>query len=70
VSDDLFSRALDHHRAGRLGDAEAGYRQALESDPDAPRILHQLGLLALQTNRPTPGSLVVGAGVCAQPGVR
>jgi protein O-GlcNAc transferase len=53
VSDDLFSRALDHHRAGRLGDAEAGYRQALESDPDAPRILHQLGLLALQTNRPT-----------------
>ncbi len=53
VSDDLFSRALDHHRAGRLGDAEAGYRQALESEPDAPRILHQLGLLALQTNRPT-----------------
>lgn len=52
MSDELFSRALDHHRAGRLGDAEAGYRQALESDPDAPRILHQLGLLALQTNRP------------------
>ena len=39
----LFDLAFDHHRAGRLGSAAAGYRQALRHRPDDPRPLYWLG---------------------------
>jgi protein O-GlcNAc transferase len=48
-SEQAFERALDHHRAGRLGDAERGYRQILEHEPQHPDALHLLGVIALQT---------------------
>lgn len=35
--------ALDHHQAGRLGEAERLYRQFLLSQPDEPEILNKLG---------------------------
>ncbi|CAO3378228.1 tetratricopeptide repeat protein [Azospirillum argentinense] len=47
-------RAVDHHRAGRLADAERDYRAVLASDPRHPDALHLLGVLALQAGHPGP----------------
>jgi predicted O-linked N-acetylglucosamine transferase (SPINDLY family) len=41
-----------HHRAGRLREAEAHYRQVLSADPRQADAWHLLGLLALQAGRP------------------
>ena len=40
--------AVAHHHAGRIGDAEAIYRQVLATDPENPDALHLLGVVALQ----------------------
>ena len=48
----LLRRALDHHRAGRLGDAEPAYRRLLSQDGDDPDLLYLLGMLLGQTSRP------------------
>jgi tetratricopeptide (TPR) repeat protein len=47
----LFQRARQHHQAGRLADAEAGYRQILTEAPDHAEALHLLGMLCGQTGR-------------------
>jgi predicted TPR repeat methyltransferase len=49
---DSFQIALEHHRGGRLRQAEAGYRAALRDEPDHPDALHWLGVLTLQAGRP------------------
>jgi predicted O-linked N-acetylglucosamine transferase (SPINDLY family) len=46
-----FARALQLHQEGRLGEAEALYRQVLSLDPRHPVAFHFLGVLALQTSR-------------------
>ncbi|MDQ2917581.1 MAG: tetratricopeptide repeat protein [Pseudomonadota bacterium] len=43
--------ALDHHRAGRLREAEPLYRQILRVAPDHPDALHWLGVLAHQAGQ-------------------
>src|SRR5262245_46374197 len=40
--------ALEHHRAGRLEEAEKAYRQALAADPGNVDALHFTGVLAFQ----------------------
>jgi predicted TPR repeat methyltransferase len=45
---DLFQIALEHHRGGRVRQAESGYRAALQADPHNPDALHWLGVLTLQ----------------------
>jgi predicted O-linked N-acetylglucosamine transferase (SPINDLY family) len=40
--------AMQHHRAGRLSDAENIYRQILAAQPNHPDALHMLGVVALQ----------------------
>lgn len=47
----LLATAVQHHRAGRLGEAEKLYRQILQADPNQADALHMLGVLALQTGR-------------------
>jgi len=47
-----IAAALEHHRAGRLGEAEAGYRVVLERDPQNPDANNLLGMLALDTGHP------------------
>ncbi len=42
-----LSTAIDHHRAGRLAQAEELYRQILEVSPEHQDALHLLGRLAL-----------------------
>jgi tetratricopeptide (TPR) repeat protein len=42
---------LTHHNQGRLAEAEAAYRRALEADGDCAEAWHLLGVVALQVNR-------------------
>lgn len=48
-SDDLLPRAIAAHRAGRLGEAESGYRAILRRDAQAADALHLLGVLLAGT---------------------
>jgi protein O-GlcNAc transferase len=49
---ELFTTALQHHRAGRLHDAEALYRRILATQSNHPDSLHMLGVIAHQTGQP------------------
>jgi protein O-GlcNAc transferase len=44
-------RGMEHHRAGRLAEAEGIYREILSQAPDEPEVLHLLGYLAFQVQR-------------------
>jgi tetratricopeptide (TPR) repeat protein len=44
--------ALDHHRAGRLNQAEQIYRQVLSAQPNHPWALQLLGMVAYQAGNP------------------
>lgn len=44
--------ALGHHQAGRLDEAEAGFRRVLKQRPDNSHLLHLLGVLALGKGHP------------------
>src|SRR5690348_946770 len=45
----MLDDIIELHRAGRLGEAEAGYRELLAADPDNAEVLHLLGILRAQT---------------------
>jgi predicted O-linked N-acetylglucosamine transferase (SPINDLY family) len=44
----LLQEALEHHRGGRLAQAEACYRRVLEREPENVDALHFLGVVAYQ----------------------
>lgn len=44
----MLSRAVALHRSGRLDEAEKTYRELLRLSPNAPDVLHYLGLIAFQ----------------------
>ena len=48
----LIDEGLARHRAGRLAEAEAYYRRALERVPDSADALHLAGLATFQAGRP------------------
>ena len=43
--------AVQHHKSGRLSDAESLYQQILQTDPDHPIALHLLGVIAHQMGK-------------------
>ncbi len=47
-----FRTAIAHHEAGRMEEAEAGYRAVLEIDPKHLDAIHHLGILAYQGQAP------------------
>jgi Tfp pilus assembly protein PilF/2-polyprenyl-3-methyl-5-hydroxy-6-metoxy-1,4-benzoquinol methylase len=49
---ETLQEALQHHQAGRLVEAEALYRQILDTDPEQPEALHWLGVIELQQGQP------------------
>lgn len=61
--------ALQHHQAGRLQEAEALYRQILQSQPDHPDALHLLGLLAHQSGRHETAVELIGKAIAINPAV-
>jgi tetratricopeptide (TPR) repeat protein len=56
-----FAAAVETHRAGRLAEAERGYRRILHDHPDHADSLHLLGLLALQAGHPDDAYQLVSA---------
>ena len=51
----MLTRAIAHHQAGRLSDAEGLYRAILQIQPHHPDANHNLGVLAVQLNQPQVG---------------
>jgi tetratricopeptide (TPR) repeat protein len=49
--DQAIELALQHHRAGRLSEAETIYRRVLAAMPEHPVALHYLGVIAHQLGR-------------------
>ncbi|MBU4260887.1 MAG: tetratricopeptide repeat protein [Proteobacteria bacterium] len=48
----ILEQAIAHHQAGRLNDAEKLYRTILQTQPRHPDANHNIGVLALQINKP------------------
>ncbi len=57
-SEQTLAAAMEHHRAGRLIDAERLYRSVCDADPKNARAFHLLGVVAHQLKRPDAASLV------------
>ena len=53
--DKKLDEALNHHLAGRMAEAEAGYRKVIAQAPRATDAIHFLGLLLHQTRRSSEG---------------
>ena len=60
--------AIAHHEAGRLAQAEAVYRQLLESEPKHVDALHLLGVLALQRGELARAGELIGRSLEHFPG--
>src|SRR6185312_5011402 len=50
-SEDIFARAINMHAAGRFADAEQGYRQVMQINPQHAGAYQNLGVLAFQLGR-------------------
>ena len=62
-----LEQAYAHHMAGRLEQADAGYRGVLESAPEQFDALHMLGVLALQAGRPQQAADCIARALRADP---
>lgn len=60
--------ALGHHQAGRLREAEAGYRAALREQPDHPDALHLLGVLLHQQGQYDQAMQLIRQAIALRPG--
>ena len=67
ASADLLNQALAHHAAGRLGDAEAIYRQLLRTDANQPVPMHMLGVAAHQAGNNEMAVDLIGQALALQP---
>jgi protein O-GlcNAc transferase len=66
-ADQAFALALQHHQAGRLAEAERGYREILRSEPEHADSLHLLGVIALQNGDFTSALSLVERAVALRP---
>jgi tetratricopeptide (TPR) repeat protein len=65
--DQAIALALDHHRAGRLAEAEAIYRQVLAAQPNHTDALNLLGTLAHQVGRRDVALELIGRALALRP---
>ena len=68
-SANALNQAIDHHRAGRLGDAEQIYQRILELDPDNANVWHLHGVVALQEGRQELAIARIERAICLSPTV-
>lgn len=64
---DALQIATEHHRSGRLAEAEAIYRRILAEYPDEPDSLHLLGLAEHQRGRSAEAIALLERAVALQP---
>ncbi len=62
-----FEAALEHHRAGRLREAETAYRDLLAREPGNADAVHGLGVVALQAGRPEEAVGLIAQAVALRP---
>jgi protein O-GlcNAc transferase len=65
TTDRQFAAALDHHKAGRLAEAERLYRQVCAADSLHAPARHRLGVIAHQLGRPDAAVLLERAAALA-----
>jgi tetratricopeptide (TPR) repeat protein len=64
---EAIQAAVQHHQAGRLGQAEALYRQVLAQQPNHPDALHLLGVIASQSGRHDVALQLIGQAISIDP---
>ncbi|MEA2707913.1 MAG: protein O-GlcNAc transferase [Phycisphaerales bacterium] len=62
-----LSVAVEHHRAGRLAQAETIYRQVLAADPNQADALHLLGMIAQQAGQHQHAEQLLARAIRVQP---
>jgi tetratricopeptide (TPR) repeat protein len=60
---------LDRHKAGKLAEAEAIYRQVLQAEPRHPDALNLLGLVMGDSGRPEVAVELIAAAIAANPSI-
>lgn len=63
----LYRKALDHHREGHFAQAEAAYRELLAQNPRHADTLHLLGILLHQTGRHGDAAATIGKAISLNP---
>ena len=66
-AEQAFALALEHHRAGRLAEAERGYRAILQREPEHADSLNLLGVIALQSGNLEAALSLVQRAVALRP---
>jgi tetratricopeptide (TPR) repeat protein len=67
--DDLMQQALDHHRQGRLSDAEGRYRLVLQHQPTHAAAMHHLGVVARQSGHIAQALELMSRSIELEPGI-
>src|SRR5262245_58831743 len=67
TKEEMLSQALQHHRAGRLGEADLFYRQILSDWPDHAEALHLFGVLAAQVGQHDAAAQLIARAIELQP---
>src|SRR3954447_6377981 len=67
LSERILRKAIDHHGAGRLRDAERQSRRVLEADAAHPEANYKLGILASQTGRTSEAVPLLALALKADP---
>lgn len=65
----LLQKAIAHHQAGRLVEAEAGYRQVLGLNAGNAIAKQYLGVLLMQRGQPVKGELMIREAITVMPAV-
>lgn len=60
---------MEHHRSGRLAEADRIYRQVLVANPNHPDALHLLGLIHAQRGQPQLAAELISRAIKARPNV-
>ncbi len=58
-----FHHALRRHQAGRLSEAEQGYRQVLARNPNHADALHLLGVIASEAGKPDSATALIARAI-------
>ncbi len=64
-----YDIALQHHRAGRLPQAEKIYRQIIAQHPDHPEAMHHLGVIAYQVGQHEMSIELIRRAIALKPGL-
>jgi len=66
---EALNQAIQHHRAGRLQEAEIIYRQILSAQPNDPDALHLLGVIAHQQKQNQTAIELISKAIAINPGM-